>query len=68
MLNKERVLFWNEVEHNLYEEEGFIFGVELDLFNNHKTYYCKTIEDDEEHYQYLGNDIYLAIEQFNSML
>ena len=69
MLNKERVLCWQEVEHDLYEESGYIFGVELDLFNGQKCYYCKTIEEDgTEYYQYLHGDIYSAIEQFNLML
>lgn len=68
MLNKGTILFWNEVEHDLYEENGHIFGVELDLFNNHKSYYCKTIEDDREYYVYLNGDIYMAIEQFNAMI
>ena len=68
MLNKETVLFWNEVERDLYEEDGYIFGVELDLFNNHKVYYCKTIEDGREYYQYLSNFIYTAIEQFNAIV
>lgn len=68
MLNKETVLFWNEVEHDLYEEDGHIFGIELDLFNNHKNYYCKTIENGVEHYQYLTGDIYVAIDQFNEIV
>ena len=68
MLDKEEVLWWNEVEHDLYEENGHIFGVELDLFNNHKYYYCKTIENGSEYYQSLHGDIYMAIEQFNTIL
>ena len=68
MLNKSDVLWWNEVEKDLYEENGHIFGVELDLFNNHKYYYHKTIEEDGDLYQYLGDDIYNAIDQFNAML
>lgn len=69
MLEKERVLTWSEVEHDLYEENGYIFGIELDLFNNHKNYYCKTIDEDgREYYQFLHGDIYNAIEQFNAML
>lgn len=68
MLDKISVLFWNEVEHDLYEEDGHIFGVELDLCNNHKCYYYKTIENDKEIYYFLGNDIYAAIEQFNKTL
>lgn len=68
MLNKETVLFWNEVEHDLYEENGHIFGVELDLCNNHKYYYHKEIEDGKEFYRFLSPDIYIAIEKFNAML
>lgn len=69
MLNKSDVLWWNEVEKDLYEENGHIFGVELDLFNNQKYYYHKTIEEDgREFYQFLKGDIYNAIDQFNSML
>lgn len=68
MLNKETALFWNEVEHDLYEENGHIFGVELDLFNNHKYYYHKTIDEAGiEYYQYLKGDIYSAIDQFNQL-
>lgn len=68
MLLREAVVVWNEVEHDLYEENGYIFGVELDLFNNHKYYYCKTIEDRREYYQYLEGDIYSAIDSFNLLL
>ena len=68
MINNDTVLFWTEVEHDLYEESGHIFGVELDLFNNHKYYYCKTIEDGREYYVYLDGDIYTAIEQFNAII
>lgn len=68
MLLRESVAVWNEVEHDLYEENGYIFGVELDLFNNHKYYYCKTIEDGKEYYQYLEGDIYSAIDSFNLLL
>ena len=68
MLNKETVLFWNEVEHDLYEENGHIFGVELDLFNGHKLYYCKTVENGKTLYHFHTSDIYEAIELFNDML
>lgn len=75
MLNKEIVLCWEEVEHDLYEENGHVFGVELDLFNNHKSYYCKTVKKSSPYsdaaqvsYQYLKGDIYMAIEQFNAIL
>ena len=68
MLEKNYVLCWEEVEHDLYEENGKTFGVELDLFNGHENYYCKTIDNKGEHYQYLKGDIYKAIDQFNAML
>lgn len=68
MLGKEMVLFWNEIERDLYEENGHIFGVELDLFNNHKYYYHKKIEDGEEFYRFLSTDVYIAIEKFNAIL
>ena len=68
MLDKNYVLGWLDVEHDLYEENGYTFGVELDLFNNHKYYYCKTVEDGKEHYEYLNGDIYVAIELFNMKL
>lgn len=69
MINKESVLFWNEVECDLYEENMYTFGVELDLFNNQKSYYYKiTYEDGRTFYQYLHGDIYSAIEQFNAIL
>ena len=67
MLNKEMVLAWCEVEHDLYEEDGHIFGVELDLFNNHKYFYHRKGNT----YIYLSNvkeDIYDAIEHFNAIL
>ena len=68
MLKNDMVIGWCEVEHDLYEENGYVFGVELDLFNNHKYYYCKTVEDGSEYYEYFKGDIYSAIEQFNALL
>ena len=68
MLNKNFVLGWSDVEHDLYEENGYIFGVELDLFNNHEYYYCKIIEDSKELYYSLGKDIYIAIDKFNEII
>lgn len=68
MLDKEKVLYCNEVECDLYEENGYIFGVELDLFNNHNSFYCKTVEDGEALYQYLADNVYVAIDQFNAIL
>lgn len=68
MLKKEMVLAWCEVEHDLYEEDGHVFGVELDLFNNHTYFYHRQ----GNLYDYLANnyneDIYDAIEQFNKIL
>ena len=68
MLDKNYVLGWTEVEHDLYEENGKIFGVELDLFNGHELYYCKTVEDGKTVYHFHASDIYEAIELFNEML
>lgn len=76
MLDKNYVLGWEDVECDLYEENGHVFGIELDLFNGHESYYCKTVKKSSphsdtqhiEHYQYLSDDIYEAIEQFNAML
>ena len=68
MLNKEAVFAWTKVEHDLHEENGHIFGVELDLFNNHKYYYHKKIEDGKELYRFLSTDVYRAIEKFNTIL
>ena len=68
MLNKESVLFWNAVENVLYEEDGHEFIVEFDLFNNHKTfwhrngiYYTDLTDSPRE-------DIYDAIDKFNTIL
>ena len=72
MLDKNSVLFWNEVECDLYEENGKVFGVELDLFNGHKSYYYKNIRCVPFHiieeFEYLDDNIYKAIEQFNEKL
>ena len=67
MLKKEMVLGWCEVEHDLYEEDGHVFGVILDLFNNHKNFYHRqgnTYIDLNN----LHEDIYDAIEHFNAIL
>ena len=69
MLDKESVLFWNEIEHDLYEKDDYVFGVEFDLFNNHVTYYYKILDDGKLLFiEYLGSDVYKAIEHFNSLL
>ena len=67
MLNKEAVLAWDQVEHDLYEENGHVFGVELDLFNDHIYFYHRQ----DLVYTYLSNsnnDIYEAIEEFNQIV
>lgn len=68
MLCAEHTATWSEVEHDLYEENSYIFGVELDLLNGHECYYCKTIENDVEYYEYFDGDICAAIDQYNEML
>jgi hypothetical protein len=66
MLNKSDVVWWNEIEHDLYEENGCIFGVVFDLFNNRQSYYWKTVRNGQEVYRPLGDNIYKAIELFNA--
>lgn len=75
MLDKNYVLGWEEIEHILYEENGNRFGIELDLFNGHQRYYYKRVKryphSDTmivEEFEYLDDDIYEAIEQFNALL
>ena len=69
MLNPNMVLGWEEVEHDLYEENGYIFGIELDLFNGHEMYYTKsTDKNGNTYYRDLGDDIYNAIKEFNIIL
>ena len=69
MLKREKILQWPEIEHDLYEENGYIFLVEFDLFNNQRSYYYKTKDEDgTEYYQFLHKDIYIAIELFNEVL
>lgn len=68
MLNKERVLFWNEVESVLYEENGYQFVIVFDLFNNQKYFYCRKDGYEIELAKLLREDIYDAIDQFNKIL
>lgn len=68
MLDKSLAVFWNEIEHDLYEENGYAFGIQIDLFNDHQIYYCKSIQDGVETYRYLDEDMLNAIDQFNSVL
>ena len=64
MLNNNFVLGWGSVEHDLYEEDGHVFGIELDLFNNHQIFYHKH----NGCYYDLSSDIYEAIKQFNQIM
>ena len=69
MIKREKILQWFEIEHDLYEENGYIFVVDIDLFNNQMSYYYKTTDKDgTEYYQFLHKDIYNAIELFNEVL
>lgn len=69
MLNPNMVLGWEEVEHDLYEENGYTFGIELDLFNGHKFYYVKsTDKNGNTYYCDLSDDIYKAINEFNEIV
>lgn len=68
MLNKESVLFWNEVENILYEENGYQFVVVFDLFNNHKYFYCRKDGYEIDLIEALREDIYDAIDRFNEIV
>ena len=68
MLSKESVLFWNEVENVLYEENGYQFVVVFDLFNNHKYFYCRKDGYEIDLKESPRDDIYDAIDQFNKIL
>lgn len=69
MLDKNYVLGWEDVEHDLYEENGYVFGIELDLFNGHEIYYVKkAAKDGNVYYVDLSGDIYKAIEEFNDIV
>ena len=68
MLSKESVLFWNEVEKVLYEENGHEFVVVFDLFNNHKYFYCRKGNYEIDLIESLREDIYDAIDKFNKIL
>lgn len=68
MLKRESVLAWCEVEHDLYEENGHVFGVALDLFNNHKNYYHRQGNIYTFFPQDCRHDIYDAIDEFNAIV
>ncbi len=64
MLDKEYVLAWDEIQKNLFtDNDGRIFGVELDLFNNHKFFYIRYPDNSE--LPIMTDDIYTAIDVFN---
>lgn len=44
----------DEVEHDLYEENGHVFGIELDLFNDRIYFYHRI----GVVYDYLSDDIH----------
>lgn len=64
MLDKNYVLSWEEVEHDLYEENGHVFGIELDLFNGHQIFYHRQGNT----YLDLSDNIYKAIDEFNEIV
>jgi hypothetical protein len=68
MLNKESVLFWNEIENVLYEENGYEFVIVLDLFNNHEYFYCRKGDYEIDLTESPREDIYDAIDKFNKIL
>jgi hypothetical protein len=68
MLKKESVLFWNEVENVLYEENGYQFVVVFDLFNNHKYFVCRKGNSEIDLKEWPRDDIYDAIDRFNKIV
>jgi hypothetical protein len=68
MLSKEAVLFWNEVENVLYEENGYTFVVVFDLFNHHEYYYCRKGNFEVDLTESPREDIYDAIDKFNKIV
>lgn len=67
MLQKETVLAWCEIERDLYEENGHVFGAMFDLFNNHINFYHRQGNTYDE-LTNPGDDIYDAIDRFNAIL
>ena len=68
MLNKENVLYWNEVENVMYEENGHEFIVAFDLFNNHTYYYHRKDNLYTDLAMSPRDDIYDAIDRFNKIV
>lgn len=66
MLDRVSVLWWNEVQKDLYtDKDGRTFGVELDLFNNHMSFYIRNPDGGE--IPIFTNNVYQAIDVFNHL-
>ena len=66
MIDKEKVLWWSEVQTDLItDEDGVTFGVANDLFNNHLSFYAKYADGAEM--PILTDDIYHALDIFNGV-
>lgn len=63
MIDKQSVLWWNEIQADICRVDDKIFGVELDLFNNHMNFYIR-FPDWSEHL-IDTDDVYEAIDEFN---
>ena len=64
MINKQSILAWGEVQTDLCtDENGRVFGVENDLFNNHICFYIRYPDNSEE--PIMTDDVYKAIDIFN---
>ena len=68
MLNKESVLFWNEVENVLYEENGHQFVVVFDLFNNHKYFYYRGLKEWKNEKGYLTDTCLSCQDKYKAWL
>ena len=60
-------LFYNDLTHDLYEENGYILYVKLDTYQQHKYYYIMGTEDGKKFDHFVGINIYGAIEKFNQL-
>ena len=63
MIDKQSVLWWNEIQADICNVDDKTFGVELDLFNNHMNFYIR-FPDCSEHFIHT-HDVYEAIDEFN---
>ena len=58
------VVWMNEVQADIYKDEsGRVFGVELDLYNNHRNFYIRYPDGTEK--TFFTDDVYQAINMFN---